>query len=128
MLDFSQNAVFNLKKINPKHMNRNAQMILVEDEEVLGVYRTVRDQVIFTNMRIITVDIQGVTGMRQELFILPYSNVQYFAIQTVGFAEIIPDAELTLFFSNGKRADFEFAGDNDILEIGRLISQFTLMK
>lgn len=126
MLDFSKDAVFNLKKIPDENMNKNVSCLLIENESVIGVYKTIRDQVIFTNKRIITVDVQGITGKRQEIFTLPYSKIQYFGVQTVGFAELIPDSEMALFFSNGLKAVFEFKGQCDILEIGKTISEFTL--
>lgn len=126
MIDFSQNAVFNLKKVETGEMNRNVSAILLDGETVIGVYKTVRDQVVFTDKRIITVDVKGLTGKRQELFSLPYSKVQYFGIQTVGFAELLPDAELALFFNNGMKANFEFSDKCDITEIGRQIGHFVL--
>ncbi len=128
MINFSQNATFNLKRIDRSEMNRNAQMLLLDNESVIGVYKTIRDQVIFTDRRIITVDVQGLTGKRQEIVTLPYTSVQYFGIQTVGFAELIPDSELALFFNNGMVANFEFKGDNDILQIGKLLSTYVLNK
>lgn len=128
MINFSENAVFNLQKIDNSKINNNAVAILINGEEIIGVYKTVRDQVIFTSKRIITVDVKGITGKRQEIFTMPYSNIQYFGVQTVGFAELIPDAELSLFFNNGLKATFEFKGQCDILEIGKLISEYTLQK
>ena len=96
MMNFSKDAVFNLTKIDNDKLNKNVAMILVDGEEVVGVYKTVRDQVIFTDKRIITVDVQGITGKKQEIFTIPYNKIQYFGIQTVGFMELIPDAELEL--------------------------------
>lgn len=126
MINFSQNSIINLQKVNNDQINKNANKLLLEGENVIGVYKTIRDQVVFTDKRIMTVDVQGLTGKKQEIFSLPYSKIQYFGVQTVGFAELIPDAELALFFNNGLRADFEFKGSNDILEIGRIISRYTL--
>lgn len=57
MLDFSKNAVFNLKKIPDSDMNKNVNCLLIENESVIGVYKTIRDQVVFTNKRIITIDV-----------------------------------------------------------------------
>lgn len=128
MISFSENATFNLTKIDNSSINKNAAMILVDGEQVIGVYKTIRDQVVFTDKRIITVDVKGITGKRQEIFTLPYSNIQYFGVQTVGFMELIPDSELALFFNNGMKASFEFRGKCDIVEIGRMISQYTLIK
>lgn len=126
MMNFSKDAVFNLTKIDNDKLNKNVAMMLVDGEEVVGVYKTVRDQVIFTDKRIITVDVQGITGKKQEIFTIPYNKIQYFGIQTVGFMELIPDAELELSFNDGMKAHFEFRGKCDIREIGKMISKYTL--
>lgn len=55
-----------------------------------------------------------------------FSKVQFFSVQTPGFAEIIPDSELVLTFSNGYVAKFEFKGGTDIGKIGRMISDYVL--
>lgn len=128
MLNFSKNAVFNLKKIDNSEANRNALTLLIDGEELIGVYKTVRDQVIFTNKRIINVDVQGITGKLQQLVSMPYSNVQYYSVQTAGFAEINADAEMSLFFNNGEKADYEFKGKSDIFQIGKMIGTYVLAK
>lgn len=126
MINFSQNSIVNLQKIDNNQINKNAEKLMIDGEEVIGVYKTIRDQIIFSNKRIITVDVQGITGKKQEIFTLPYSKIQYFGVQTAGFAEFIPDSELALFFNNGLKANFEFKGRNDILAIGKIISRYVL--
>ena len=126
MLDFTKDSVFNLHKTDNSNLNKNAAAILIAGEEVVGVYKTVRDQVVFTNKRIITVDVEGVTGARQEIASLPYNRVQYFTIQTKGFLEMLPDSELVLHFSNGLQLTFDFRGKNDICEISRVIGTYAL--
>lgn len=126
MINFSENSMINLQKIDNNSINENAKSLILDNENIIGVYKTIRDQIIFTDKRIMTVDVKGITGKKQEIFSLPYSKIQYFGVQTVGFAELIPDSELALFFNNGLRASFEFKGNNDILEIGKHISKYTL--
>lgn len=126
MINFSESSMINLQKINSKDINANAKSLILEGENIIGVYKTIRDQIIFTDKRIMTVDVKGITGKKQEIFSLPYSKIQYFGIQTVGFAELIPDSELAIYFNNGLKAHFEFKGNNDILEIGKNISKYTL--
>lgn len=58
---------------------------------------------------------------------MPYSKIQFFAVQTPGFAEFIPDSELILTFSNGYVAAFEFNGNVNIREIGRKIFEYVLV-
>ena len=69
---------------------------------------------------------EGITGRRKSFSSMPYSKVQFFSIQTPGFAELVPDSELFLMFSNGFTAKFEFKGNVDIGAIGRMISEYVL--
>ena len=125
-INFNQNSVFNLKPINKDAVRGEVQGLLISGEEVLYAFQTVRDQLVFTNKRIIAIDVQGITGKRKSFSTMPYSKVQYFSIQTPGFAELFPDSELFLMFSSGFTAQFEFKGQVDIGAIGRMISEFVL--
>ena len=89
-------------------------------------FQTIRDQLIFTNKRIISIDVQGFTGARKSYSTMPYSKIQYFSIQTPGFAELFPDSELFIMFSTTFTAKFEFKGNVDIGKIGRMISEYVL--
>lgn len=100
--------------------------LLIEGEEILSAFKTVRDKLVFTSKRIISIDVQGLTGKRKSFSSLPYSKIQFFGIQTPGFLELVPDSELFLTFSNGTTAKFEFKGGVDIGEIGRMISKYVL--
>lgn len=126
MINFSRNSVFNLKPIEEGEIQKDAFSLFVENENVIGAYKTIRDQVIFTNKRILTVDVQGITGKRKDYSTLPYSKIQYFSVQTPGFAEAIPDCEMELYFTNGFMAKFEFKGDCNIIELGNIISEYVL--
>lgn len=126
MIDFSKGGVFDLHKVPDTQLLGDVKQLFINGEQLIGVYQSVRDQVVFTNKRIITIDVKGITGKRKEFFTLPYSKIQYFGIQTPGLVELIPDTELTLVFANGMKADLEFKGSSDIMAIGRAISTFAL--
>lgn len=102
------------------------QGLLIGGEEVLYAFQTVRDQLVFTNKRIIAIDVQGITRTRKSYSTMPYSKIQYFAVQTPGFGALFPDSELYLMFSSGFTAKFEFKGKVDIGAIGRMISEYVL--
>ncbi len=126
MINFNKNSAWNLTPINPQSVIGEVNGLLVEGEFVNQAFKTVRDQLIFTNKRIIAIDVQGITGKRKSFSSLPYSKIQYFAIQTPGFVELIPDSELFIMFTNGFTATFEFKGGTDIGAIGRMISEYVL--
>lgn len=126
MINFNGNSVWNLKPISVDDVRTEVMSLLVKGEIIAAAFKTVRDQLIFTNKRIISVDVQGLTGTRKSYSSLPYSKVQFFAVQTPGFGELVPDSELFLSFSNGFTAKFEFRGPVDIGALGRMISEYVL--
>lgn len=125
-ISFNRESVFNLSPINLSDVRDEVNGLLIENEHMICAFKTVRDQLIFTDFRIIAVDVQGITGKRKSFSSLPYSKVQFFSIQTPGFAELVPDSELYMEFANGFTAKFEFRGGVDIGQIGRMISEFVL--
>ncbi|MEE1456772.1 MAG: PH domain-containing protein [Oscillospiraceae bacterium] len=125
-VNFNQDSVWNLKPIRVDAVKGEVNGLLIGGEEVVMAFQTVRDQLLFTNKRIIAVDVQGITGKRKSFSTMPYSKIQYFSIQTPGFGELIPDSELFIMFSNTFTAKFEFKGGVDIGKIGRMISEYVL--
>lgn len=126
MINFNKNSIFNLKPIDVTSVRNEVSSFLIEGEEIIDAFKTVRDQVVFTNKRIISIDVQGITGKRKSFSTLPYSTIQFFEIQTQGFMEIFPDTELFIQYANGFTAQFEFKGNVDICKIGKLISTYVL--
>ena len=125
-VNFNQNSVFNLKPIDTASVRNEVNGLLINGEEILCAFQTIRDQLVFTNKRIISIDVQGITGKRKSFATMPYSKIQFFSIQTPGFIELFPDSELYLVFSSGFTAKFEFKGQVDIGTIGRIISEYVL--
>ena len=125
-VNFNQNSVMNLKPISIDAVRSDVLGLLINGEEIAMAFQSVRDQLVFTNKRIISIDVQGLTGKRKSFSTMPYSKIQYFSIQTPGFAEMFPDCELFVMFSNTFTAKFEFKGNVDIGLIGRMISEYVL--
>ena len=125
-INFNEDSVWNLRAIKPESVRADVNGLLIGGETIVSAFQTVRDQLVFTNKRIIAIDVQGVTGKRKSFTTLPYSKVQFFTIQTPGFMELFSDTELLLMFSNGFTAKFEFRGSVDIGQISRVISKYAL--
>ena len=125
-INFNTNSAWNLKPIPVDSVRSEVNGLLIAGEEIVQAFHTVRDQLVFTNKRIIAIDVQGITGKRKSYASMPYAKIQFFSIQTAGFLELIPDSELFIMFTNGFTAKFEFKGNVDIGQIGRMISQYVL--
>lgn len=121
MIDFEKAKVFKLSK-SKKFMNEKLiTPLLVPGEEVIAEYTSLRDFVVFTTKRLIAVNVQGLTGSKKDFSSLPYSKIQAFSVETAGTFDL--DAELELYFSGLGKVKFELSGDNDVIEIGKLIGE-----
>ena len=124
MIDFQNGSVFKLRKTGKFSNEKTVAPLFVSGEEFIGEYQTVRDYVIFTNKRVIAVNVQGVTGKKKDITTLPYSKIQLFSVETSGVLDL--DSELDLYYSGVGLVKFEFAGQSDIAEIAREIGEYLL--
>ncbi len=125
-MEFRDKPMQNLIRIKEKDICKNVQALLLEGETIVGAYKTVRDQAVFTSHRIFLVDMQGVTGTRQEIFVLPYKKVLHFGIQTAGFGDPLQTSELTVCFADEHEAKFGFIGQQELFAVANAISRCIL--
>ena len=129
MIDFKNGAYFKLKKTENEKSKELVSGLLISGEEVICTFKAIRDEVVFTNKRIIAINIQGLTGSKKDFSILPYSKIQAFSVETASFSEILTgavDSELELYFSGLGKVKFDFTSDTDIKQIGKMISEYVL--
>lgn len=124
MIDFKNSSVFKLKKTKGFTNEAMIAPLMIHGEEFIGEYQALRDFVVFTNKRLIAVNVQGITGKKKDFTSLPYSKIQAFSVETSGTFDI--DSELELYFSALGKVKLEFTGESDILKIGRIISEAIL--
>lgn len=124
MIDFNNGSFIKLKKVNNDSVGANLTAILVPNEVIIGTYKGIRDYVVFTDKRFISVNVQGITGKKQDLTSMPYKKISVFSVETSGVLDM--DSELELYFSGVGKVKFEFTGASDIVQIGQVISKYVL--
>lgn len=62
MIDFKNGSFVKLHKVSNDSIGENAKKLLLDGENVISVYQSIRDYVIFTDKRFISVNVQGLTG------------------------------------------------------------------
>ncbi len=67
--------------------NPNFERLLLEDEEILRVYKFIRDEIIITNKGFYYTDVQGV-GVKVMTKFYPIKSLQYISIETKGIIDV----------------------------------------
>lgn len=125
MIDFNGSGFFaRLKQVSNDSFGKIIEDLFLNDEEVIGAYQSIRDGVVFTNKRIIAINVQGLTGKKKDFTSIPYSKISTFSLETAGVFDL--DAELEIYLSGVGRVKFEFTGSTDVKKICKIISEYTL--
>ncbi len=124
MIDFQNASVFKLKEGKADDIAGSVMPLLVDGEGVIAAFKAVRDYVVFTDKRLIAVNVQGLTGKKQDFTSLPWSKVQAWSVETAGHFDL--DAELDLWFSGMGRVRLEFKGQADIQRLSKIIASYAL--
>ena len=124
MIDFSNASFVKLRPVNDNAFEKMVAPILVSGEEIVRCFQSIRDGVVFTNKRIIAINVQGITGKKKDFTSLPYNKVQAFSVETAGAFDL--DSELDLWFSGMGRIRLEFIGATDVAHLCKLISEKVL--
>ena len=77
IISFNKNSVLQLRPLEDLSKIKDlVRGMLIPGEEILMAFVVVRDQLIFTNKRIIAVNVRGVTGMKKLFLSMPYQHIQ----------------------------------------------------
>ena len=95
---------------------------LLVDGEIIEVgFVVVRDTFLFTNKRLIIVDIQGISARQIEYLSIPYSNITKFSVQTGESFD--PNAELKIWIgSDTIPLEKKFNKDVNIYEVQKVLA------
>jgi len=124
MIDFKNSSVFKLKPIDESKVREDFYQFLIDGESIFAAFKTVRDQLVFTNKRVIAANVQGITGSKVDYTSLPYSKIQAFSIESSGTLDL--DGEIEFFMSGIGTVRFEIKGSFDLVAFNKLLSACVL--
>lgn len=93
---------------------------LTEGEQVIVGYTHTRDKVVFTNKKIICLDVQGLTGKKKSYRFFPYSKITSFSIETAG-GILDGDSDFKIYVSGVGLFEIKFAKRIDIQQLGSFL-------
>lgn len=120
------NALFGTaSQIDPNELENEFGPILVEGETIAAAFKVVRDLFVFTPLRLILADKQGITGKKVEYHSIPYKSITQFSVETAGRFDM--DAELKIWVSSmALPIKKEFKKGTDILAIQKTLASYVL--
>jgi len=100
--------------------------LLIDGEQIELGFQLFRDVFMFTNKRLILVDVQGFTGSKVEYKSLPYKHISRFSLETAGTFDL--DAELKIWISseNLPNVSKKFNSSIDVYEVQKYLSEKVL--
>ncbi len=113
----------NAGSISKVDLDKKYGRLLTETEEIELGFSLLRDIFMFTNKRLILIDIQGLTGKKQEYLSLPYRHISRFSLETAGTFDL--DAELKIWISseNAPSVSKRFNKSIDIYAVQRYLAE-----
>lgn len=83
--------------VDPEKIQQEVSDFLVEGEQVEVAFSLWRDQMIFTDRRVLFIDKQGVTGRKRQLQSVPYKSITMYEVETAGTFD--SDCDLKIWIS-----------------------------
>ena len=124
MIDFQNSTFVKLHLVDDDKFSELVTPLFVPGEKILSTYQGIRDGLVFTDKRIIAVNVEGIVGKKKDFTSLPYGRIQAFSVETAGVMDL--DSVLSLCITGIEIVRFEFESKADIYAICRMISERVL--
>ena len=124
MIDFQNGTFVKMGSVDPQTLTAELQPLLVQGEQVHLAFKGIRDSIVLTDKRLISINVQGISGKKRDYSSLPLNKIQAWSVETAGTFD--RDSELDLWFSGLGKVRLEFKGAADIRQLGHMIASYVL--
>lgn len=112
MIDFNNKSIIKLKSMKIEKGDKIVREILIKNEITTAAFTSMRDKLVFTDKRIISINVQGISEKKIDYTSIPYSKIQTYSVETAGFLDL--DAELDVTISGLGTIRFELTDTSNI--------------
>lgn len=116
----------NAGSVSREELSKKYSQLLTDNEVIELGFKLIRDTIIFTNKRLILIDVQGLTGSKTEYKSITYKSITRFSIETAGTFDL--DAELKIWISSETIPSIkkQFNKSVNVYEVQRLLAHHVL--
>lgn len=128
MFRLFQRAAGNSVRVDVNKVRDSVNPYLVSGENIYMAFKAVRDTIIFTQYRIIIIDVRGV-GIQRGVKSIPYHSIQRFEIRTGAAVDINTELMIWVGYATDPTYVIVFAnGDENLLKVQKIIATGLLLK
>ncbi len=115
----------NVSEVEPSDVQNDIEPLLIQNENVEAAFAVMRDLLLFTNLRLIWIDKQGVTGKKVKFDSIPYKSIYRFTLETAGTFDAEADLKLWV---RGQREpmNIQLSRKIDTGKVGRVLAQYAV--
>ncbi|MDD2313990.1 MAG: PH domain-containing protein [Proteiniphilum sp.] len=116
----------NAGTVSREELEKKFGKLLIESEEIEVGFMLIRDTFVFTNKRLILVDVQGVMGKKQEYKSINYKSISRFSVETAGTFDL--EAELKIWISSEAEPSIkkQFNKSVNVYEVQKVLAHHVL--
>jgi len=116
----------NAGTVSREELEKKFGKLLIESEEIEVGFMLIRDTFVFTNKRLILVDVQGVMGKKQEYKSINYKSISRFSVETAGTFDL--EAELKIWISSEAEPNIkkQFNKSVNVYEVQKVLAHHVL--
>lgn len=116
----------NAGSVSQEDLIKKYGQLLTNNEEIEMGFKLIRDTFIFTNKRLILVDVQGITGSKTEYKSISYKSITRFSVETAGTFEL--DAELKIWVSSEQQPSIvkQFNKSVNVYDVQKVLAHHVL--
>ena len=112
----------NAGSVTQEDLLKKYGQLLTTNEEIEMGFKLIRDTFIFTNKRLILVDVQGITGSKIEYKSIAYKSITRFSVETAGTFDL--DAELKIWVASETHPSIvkQFTKSVNVYEVQKVLA------
>lgn len=126
-MGFFNELLGNASEMSAADLNDEFKDIIYDGEEIQSGFKVLRDKWVFTNKRLIMLDVQGLTGKKKSYHSIPYKSITHFSVETSGTFDA--DCELDIWVSGTPEPyHYELNTKVDVVSIQKSLAYHILNK
>ena len=116
----------NAGSVSQEDLLKNYGQLLTDNESIEMGFKLIRDTFIFTNKRLILVDVQGITGSKTEYKSIAYKSITRFSVETAGTFDL--DAELKIWVASELQPSIvkQFTKSVNVYDVQKVLAHHVL--